>query len=522
MKRIVDLSFPISPSPGPAPQMPPPPPTHTEPVSSAHTRADFMGLLALEPFHLGDSLDEIMMQVTCTVDPVPGTHIEIYYSERWYYEDVPGRRLYVHDVGQLRASQLAHEAAIVDIPADTLGEDLAIDERHLEKSAGHVQEDDIVFIRTGWSKRYAGKTPTQDAYRRKPGLTLPAAQWLVDRKIGLYGIDGRGMEAPSALPSGRLLVHEKFCLNNIYFIEDLAGLEQITQKRVFVVVGTPMKMRHLTGAPCRVVAIEQTPGSGYKVYDLNHVMQPYPKPAPPRPEVDPGAYRRSEPIRQKAAICKRLHILPFQPIAKERAQDSPGGWENGIDDVIGPEYIRFNSHIGTHLEAPFYGRDIPPAIRKDVSQISLDRLVGDAYLINLPHIGPEQVISADDLKGASEGLRAGDIAVIRTGYSDWYYHTPDYLDLTPGLSEEAAKWLVEKKVRTVVTDCASIEAQKPSQGSLPSGRAKNMLFQHDIPVVECACNMWLIKKPRFMIACLPLRIVGLDASPAHVIVMEDW
>ena len=47
-----------------------------------------------------------------------------------------------------------------------------------------------------------------------------------------------------------------------------------------------------------------------------------------------------------------------------------------------------------------------------------------------------------------------------------------------------------------------------------------LLFENNIPLIECLCNLKSIKSAKFTIFVLPIRIKGVEAVPVRVIAVE--
>jgi kynurenine formamidase len=70
-----------------------------------------------------------------------------------------------------------------------------------------VREGDILIIHTGWHE-YAnfGKTPDEEKYiLRHPGPHYDIVEWLIEKKIKLWGVDMISTDHPMNLPIGRFL-----------------------------------------------------------------------------------------------------------------------------------------------------------------------------------------------------------------------------------------------------------------------------------------------------------------------------
>jgi kynurenine formamidase len=114
--------------------------------------------------------------------------------------------------------------------------------------------------------------------------------------------------------------------------------------------------------------------------------------------------------------------------------------------------INTTMHTGTHMNAPIH------LIQKggDLASISPDRLFGNGAILDVPKKSWE-VITAVDLEKAKPGVQPDDIVVIVTGWHHKYSDALEYWGESPGLSKEAAQWLVDKKVKLVAVDTAQID-----------------------------------------------------------------
>ena len=97
------------------------------------------------------------------------------------------------------------EGVIVDL-SDMLDElDLFYPE-DIEKRV-EVREGDILFIHTGWSKHAQfGSQPDEEKYiHRHPGPHFSICDWLLSKKIKIWGVDMISTDHPMNLPIGRFL-----------------------------------------------------------------------------------------------------------------------------------------------------------------------------------------------------------------------------------------------------------------------------------------------------------------------------
>jgi kynurenine formamidase len=171
-------------------------------------------------------------------------------------------------------------------------------------------------------------------------------------------------------------------------------------------------------------------------------------------------------------------------------------------------------HVGTHIDASSHF--FPGTMQS--SQLPLERLMGEALLLNFP--GKDKALSCltrTDFERAGLGLKAGDIAVIRTGWES-HWNSDDYVTKTPHMSNDAAEWLVAKKVKLVAGDVALFcDPRVPSTELIPD----KILLKNDIPYINGLVNLGAISKQRFQFIALPLKVKGVTGAPVRVVGIDD-
>jgi kynurenine formamidase len=114
--------------------------------------------------------------------------------------------------------------------------------------------------------------------------------------------------------------------------------------------------------------------------------------------------------------------------------------------------ITTSMHTGTHMNAPLH------LIQKgdDLAAVSPERFFGNGAILDVPKKNWE-VITAADLQKAKPGVQEGDIVVIVTGWHKKYSDGLEYYGEAPGLSKDAAEWLVSKKPKLVAVDTPHVD-----------------------------------------------------------------
>jgi kynurenine formamidase len=109
-------------------------------------------------------------------------------------------------------------------------------------------------------------------------------------------------------------------------------------------------------------------------------------------------------------------------------------------------------HTGTHMNAPLH------LIQRgqDLSEIPEDRFFGNGVVLSIPK-GSYETITAEDLEAAKPEVQKGDIVVIATGWHHRYSDSLEYYGESPGLTKDAAEWLVKKEPKMVAVDTQQID-----------------------------------------------------------------
>ncbi len=119
--------------------------------------------------------------------------------------------------------------------------------------------------------------------------------------------------------------------------------------------------------------------------------------------------------------------------------------------------VQMALHAGPHVDfSKHYRTDGETA-----EQIALDRTIGTARVFDLGEVEAGHDISIQDLEGADPGLQPGEIALVRTAWTDRSWgRFPDYYVDSPSCSPEAARWLVDRGAKAIGFDCFPEAAAK--------------------------------------------------------------
>lgn len=188
-------------------------------------------------------------------------------------------------------------------------------------------------------------------------------------------------------------------------------------------------------------------------------------------------------------------------------------------------------HGGTHLDAPNHFFEN----RLTSDKIPLENLIGNAVVIDASE---ECEKNRDYLFGVTDfekweeqngKIPEGSIVLLKSGYGKYWPDREKYMGTDergedavaklhfPGLSEEGAKWLVNKRnIKAVGIDTPSIDF-----GQSKYFKSHVFLCGNNIPILENVANMDLLPPKGFEVIALPMKIKGGSGGPARVIALID-
>jgi arylformamidase len=166
-----------------------------------------------------------------------GTHLDApahFYADGVTVEQIPLERFY----GPAVLVDLAPEGAL---PGKT-----PITPEMLLPHRKKFEAQAKVIIRTGWEDMVG----REGYFTELPSLTLEAAQWIAETKIGLLGLD---LPTPSKI-AGRPVHYALLAKGTeIVLLEGLVNLRSLPER--FILVAFPLRLRGGDGSPVRAVAI---------------------------------------------------------------------------------------------------------------------------------------------------------------------------------------------------------------------------------------------------------------------------
>ena len=173
------------------------------------------------------------------------------------------------------------------------------------------------------------------------------------------------------------------------------------------------------------------------------------------------------------------------------------------------EVIFMSTHTGTHMDAPSHFINGVSSIDK----IPVDRFISRSILVRITKASDE-LITAAEIEATNVKIFDGDSVIFSTSWEN-EVDKEYYFSHSPGLSEDAAEFLINKKVNAVCIDSPSID--RGSDNNFP---VHKLLLNKEILIVENLCNLAKIDIQNFTLIMIPLKLSGASGSPIRAIAID--
>jgi kynurenine formamidase len=180
-------------------------------------------------------------------------------------------------------------------------------------------------------------------------------------------------------------------------------------------------------------------------------------------------------------------------------------------------------HGGTHLDSPIHFAEG----KSTTEAIPLSRLVAPAVVIDISdtaRANPDALLEPSHIEAFEKehgAIAAGTIVLVSSGWASRWPDRKAYMgDDTPGdasnlhfpgISEAAARSLVERNIAAVGIDTASID-HGPSKNFI----AHQVLMGADIPAFENVGSMSELPPRGAVVIALPMKIAGGSGGPLRI------
>ncbi len=206
----------------------------------------------------------------------------------------------------------------------------------------------------------------------------------------------------------------------------------------------------------------------------------------------------SHPIEPNASATPPSAAVEISALGAEEAETSA---------AIKSARLFIGIQTETHIEAPFHFFEGKLTIDK----VPLERCLGMATIVHLPHHGAFSEITAEDVAPYADSIWRTKRVLF---YTDWYkrWKTEGYFTDHPTLTEACAAFLLRCGVVLAGVDFPSVDRYP-----FPVHIA---LLGHDVLIIENLANYDFLSSDTVELVAIPLEMVGQSGSPVRALAIE--
>ena len=189
----------------------------------------------------------------------------------------------------------------------------------------------------------------------------------------------------------------------------------------------------------------------------------------------------------------------------------PGFWQASKIEML--------LHTGSHV-------DFTRHVQKDgetAVDVSLERVSGDALVVDLSNVEANHEISVADMEAHAQDVREGDIALVRTDWTEKHWgNFPTYYLESPYCSPEAAQWLIDRGAKAVGFDCFSEYCARLPDFNSEDFIIHKIILENGAILMQQMTNLSSLPVgTRFRFYAPFIKIRGAEGSPARFFAILD-
>ncbi len=190
----------------------------------------------------------------------------------------------------------------------------------------------------------------------------------------------------------------------------------------------------------------------------------------------------------------------------------PGFWQASKVEMV--------LHTGSHV-------DFLKHVQEDgvtAADVPLDRVCGEAVVVDLSWIEPGHGITVADLEACAPEIRPGDIVLVRTDWAEKQWgNFPTYYLESPYCTPEAARWLVDRGAKAIGFDCFSEYCARLPDFTSEEFIVHKVILENGSILMQQMTNLSQLPTggQRFQFFAPFLKIRGAEGSPVRYFALVD-
>jgi kynurenine formamidase len=183
----------------------------------------------------------------------------------------------------------------------------------------------------------------------------------------------------------------------------------------------------------------------------------------------------------------------------------PGFWQASKVEML--------LHTGSHV-------DFLRHVQEDgetAVDVELERVFGDALVVDLSFAGPNHEISVADMEQHAHMVKAGDIVLVRTDWTEKHWgNFPTYYMESPYCSPEAARWLIDRGAKAIGFDCFSEYCARLPDFTSEDFIIHKIILENGSILMQQMTNLSSLPTgKRFQFFAPFVKMTGAEGSPAR-------
>jgi len=189
----------------------------------------------------------------------------------------------------------------------------------------------------------------------------------------------------------------------------------------------------------------------------------------------------------------------------------PGFWQASKIEML--------LHTGSHVD--FSKHTVEDG--ETAVDVDLDRVFGSALVVDLSHIGPNHEISVADMEAHAQAIQPGDIALVRTDWTEKHWgNFPTYYMESPYCAAAAAQWLVDRGARAIGFDCFSEYCARLPDFTSEDFIIHKVILENGAILMQQMTNLSRLPVGQRVQFFAPfIKIDGAEGSPARFFALLD-
>ena len=189
----------------------------------------------------------------------------------------------------------------------------------------------------------------------------------------------------------------------------------------------------------------------------------------------------------------------------------PGFWQASKIEML--------LHTGSHVD--FSKHTVEDG--ETAVDVELDRVFGPALVVDLSHVGPNHEISVADMEAHAQAIQPGDIALVRTDWTEKHWgNFPTYYMESPYCTAAAAQWLVDRGARAIGFDCFSEYCARLPDFTSEDFIIHKVILENGASLMQQMINLSQLPVGQRVQFFAPfIKIDGAEGSPARFFALLD-